>query len=85
MFSSGDLLDDGTMFIFHEGVKLKCVRVRVVNILVRLVEPVVDIKVRFRLRLVIRGEVSVGGPGANGSLGGPSAIAVTIVSSTSKC
>jgi hypothetical protein len=69
VFSSGDLLDDGTMLIFHEGVKLKCVRVRVVNILVPLVEPVLDIKVGFRLRLVLRGEVSVGGPRANGTLG----------------
>jgi hypothetical protein len=42
------------VLIFHEGVKLKCVRV--VDILVRLVEPVVDVGVGFRLRLGNQGK-----------------------------
>ena len=45
-----DFLNEGTMLISHEGVKC----VRVVGILVQLVEPVVDVKVGFRLRLVLR-------------------------------
>lgn len=57
MLSSDNLVDEGTVLISYEGVKY--VRVRAVYILVELVEPIVNVKVGFLLRLVLgRGSIS---------------------------
>jgi hypothetical protein len=49
--SSHDLIDEGTVLISPEGAKC----VMVIYISGQLVEPMIDIKVGFRLRLVLRG------------------------------